>query len=64
MPASSGNKGKNKHKPDFNPLLVIHRFKKVELTEQDYKYPANYCFDDMFDRNFGIMKGMIASLWK
>jgi len=19
--------GKNKHKPDFNPLLVIHRFK-------------------------------------
>ena len=48
--------GENKRRPGFHPLLVIHRFKKVELTEQDYKYPPNYCFDDVFNGNFGIMK--------
>jgi predicted DNA-binding transcriptional regulator YafY len=42
--------------PDFDPLLAIHRMKKVELTERDYKIPKKYDFEKIFNRNFGVMK--------
>lgn len=47
---------KDNHKPAFDPLLVIHRLKRVEITDQHYIYPADYSFDEVFDRNFGIIK--------
>ena len=42
--------------PDFDPLLAIHRFKKVEMTERDFECPKDYDFEKVFNRNFGVMK--------
>ena len=41
---------------DFDPLLAIHRMKKIELTERDYKLPKKYDFEKIFNKNFGVMK--------
>lgn len=43
-------------KPDFDPLLAIHRLKKVEITDSGFEYPADYNFNNVFDKNFGLMK--------
>ena len=48
--------GKPYVKPQFDPLLAIHRIKKVELTERKFKFPANYDFDKAFKQNFGVIK--------
>ena len=48
--------GKTYVKPQFDPLLAIHRIKKVELTERKFKFPANYDFDKAFKQNFGVIK--------
>ncbi|MCX5831356.1 MAG: WYL domain-containing protein [Deltaproteobacteria bacterium] len=48
--------GKAYSEPDFDPILAIHRFKKVEMTERAFEFPEDYKFDDAFDRNFGFMK--------
>jgi predicted DNA-binding transcriptional regulator YafY len=48
--------GKPAKKPDFDPLLAIHRLKKVEITDRGFEYPADYNFNDVFDKNFGLMK--------
>jgi predicted DNA-binding transcriptional regulator YafY len=48
--------GKAYREPDFDPLLAIHRLKKVEITDRGYEYPADYKFEDVFDKNFGFMK--------
>jgi predicted DNA-binding transcriptional regulator YafY len=48
--------GKAYRLPDFDPLLAIHRFKKVEITERSYEYPTDYKFEDVFDKNFGFVK--------
>jgi len=48
--------GKAYKEPDFDPLLAIHRFKKVEITDRSFEYPADYNFEDIFDKNFGFMK--------
>ncbi len=42
--------------PDFDPLLAIHRMKKVEMTERDFEFPADYNFEKFFNRHFGVMK--------
>ena len=42
--------------PDFNPLLAIHRIKKVETTGRLFKFPQNYDFDKVFKQNFGVIK--------
>jgi len=42
--------------PDFDPLLAIHRMKKIELTERGYKLPKKYDFEKIFNKNFGVMK--------
>jgi predicted DNA-binding transcriptional regulator YafY len=41
---------------DFDPLLAIHRMKKIELTDRDYKLPKKYDFEKIFNENFGVMK--------
>jgi predicted DNA-binding transcriptional regulator YafY len=49
--------GKTYHAPDFDPLLAIHRMKKVEITERTFDYPADFSFEKAFNRHFGVMKG-------
>ena len=48
--------GKVYKEPNFDPLLAIHRLKKVEITECSFTYPADYSFEAVFDKNFGFMK--------
>ena len=48
--------GKAYKEPDFDPLLAIHRFKIVEMTDRGFEYPADYNFEAVFDKNFGFMK--------
>ena len=48
--------GKPYSKPDFNPLLAIHRIKQVEVTERQFTFPKNYDFDKAFKQNFGVIK--------
>ncbi len=44
--------------PEFNPLLAIHRFKKVEPADRtvSFEVPKSYDFEKAFNRTFGIMK--------
>jgi len=48
--------GKAYREPKFDPLLAIHRLKKVEMTERCFEYPADYDFNEVFDRRFGLVK--------
>jgi len=48
--------GKPYCEPDFNPLLAIHRIKKVEATGRLFVFPKNYDFDKAFKQNFGVIK--------
>lgn len=48
--------GKPYCQPEFNPLLAVHRIKKVEITERLFAYPKNYDFDKAFKQNFGVIK--------
>lgn len=48
--------GKVYRPPEFDPLLAIHRFKKVEMTELCFEYPTDYDFNEVFDRSFGLVK--------
>lgn len=42
--------------PDYDPLLAIHRIQEVEARERLYEYPMDYDFEEVFNRNFGIIK--------
>jgi len=42
--------------PDFDPLLAIHRMRKVEMTDRTYNWPKNYDFDKIFNKHFGLIK--------
>jgi len=48
--------GKPYKKPEFDPLLAIHRIKKVELTDRKFEFPKNYDFEKTFKQNFGVIK--------
>ena len=48
--------GKPFQEPVFDPLLAIHRIKKVEITDRTFEFPKNYDFEKIFNRNFGIIK--------
>ena len=48
--------GKPYSKPDFNPLLAIHRIKKIAVTERLFTFPRTYDFDKAFKQNFGVIK--------
>ncbi|MEA3416005.1 MAG: WYL domain-containing protein [Thermodesulfobacteriota bacterium] len=48
--------GKTYKEPDFDPLLAMHRIKKVELTERMFKFPKKYDFEKIFNQDFGIIK--------
>jgi len=42
--------------PAFDPLLAVHRIKKVELTDRKFNIPPDYDFEKFFNQNFGLMK--------
>lgn len=48
--------GKRYQEPDFDPLLAVHRIKKIEMTDRSYEFPGDYDFERTFNRNFGIIK--------
>ena len=48
--------GKKYWEPDFDPLLAIHRLKKVEMTDRGFEYPKDYNFEKVFNKFFGIIK--------
>jgi predicted DNA-binding transcriptional regulator YafY len=48
--------GKPYSEPEFNPLLAIHRIKKLELTDRLFDFPKNYDFEKTFKQNFGVIK--------
>ncbi|MBF0231400.1 MAG: WYL domain-containing protein, partial [Desulfamplus sp.] len=43
-------------KVNYDPLLAIHRFDKVDLTEIPFEFPRDYDFETIFNENFGVMK--------
>jgi len=44
--------------PEFDPILAIHRFKKVEKADREIPFdvPKDYDFEKAFIQTFGIMK--------
>jgi hypothetical protein len=47
---------KTQKEHDFDPALAIHRLKKVEMTARDFEYSADYDFEEVFNKNFGVIK--------
>lgn len=43
--------------PDFDPLLPVHRIRKVAVTERQYRMPPGYDFEKVFNQSFGVIKG-------
>jgi len=43
-------------KSEYDPLLAVHRIKKVELTRRKFEFPTNYNFAEIFNKSFGIIK--------
>lgn len=48
--------GRVHKKPDFDPLLAVHRIAKIDLTDRRFEYPKDYRFEDRFNRDFGVIK--------
>lgn len=48
--------GKVYKAPKFDPLLVIHRFENLEITETSFIFPDNFDFEKSFNQTFGVMK--------
>ena len=42
--------------PEYDPLLAVHRIKKVELTDRMFQLPKDYDFEKIFNKSFGVMK--------
>lgn len=42
--------------PDYNPLLAVHRIRKVEITDRQFDPPQNYDFEKIYNRHFGVIK--------
>lgn len=42
--------------PEFDPLLAIHRMKRVTMTNREFEFPADYNFEKFFNRHFGVIK--------
>jgi predicted DNA-binding transcriptional regulator YafY len=48
--------GRAYQKPDFDPLLAVHRITRIELTDRNFEYPKNYSFEAHFNGDFGVIK--------
>jgi predicted DNA-binding transcriptional regulator YafY len=53
IPVAKGRKGKVM---EFDPLLAVHRIRKVAMTDAVYEYPQDYDFEQVYNQNFGIIK--------
>jgi predicted DNA-binding transcriptional regulator YafY len=53
IPVAKGRKGKDM---EFDPLLAVHRIKRVAMTDAAYEYPQDYDFEQVYNQNFGIIK--------
>jgi len=42
--------------PEYDPLLAVHRIKKIELTDRMFQSPKNYDFEKVFNKSFGVIK--------
>jgi hypothetical protein len=42
--------------PEYDPLLAVHRIKKIELTDRMFQFPENYDFGKVFNKSFGVVK--------
>jgi predicted DNA-binding transcriptional regulator YafY len=52
----AGKPGKPDTRREYDPLLAIHRLKRVEMTDQAFEFPKDYDFEQIYNRNFGIIK--------
>ncbi len=43
-------------KPEFDPLLAIHRIVDIEITETTFEFPETYDFEKIFNDDFGVIK--------
>jgi predicted DNA-binding transcriptional regulator YafY len=43
--------------PGYDPLLALHRFTAVTLTDTPFTRPDNYDFEKVFNQHFGVIKG-------
>lgn len=48
--------GKPYRAPDYDPLLAVHRIRKVEITNRQFDPPQNYDFEKIYNRHFGVIK--------
>jgi len=48
--------GKKYHEPRYDPLLAVHRIKKIEISERCYEFPERFDFEKSFNHTFGIIK--------
>jgi len=52
----AGKPGKTDARREYDPLLAVHRLKRVEMTDQSFEFPGDYDFEQIYNRNFGIIK--------
>jgi predicted DNA-binding transcriptional regulator YafY len=52
----AGKPGKIDTRREYDPLLAVHRLKRVEITDQSFEFPKDYDFEQIYNRNFGIIK--------
>lgn len=52
----AGKPGRRDDRREYDPLLAVHRIKRVEMTETTFEFPADYDFEKIYNRNFGIIK--------
>ncbi len=43
--------------PGYDPLLALHRFSAVSVTDTPFRRPRDYDFEKVFNKHFGIIKG-------
>lgn len=48
--------GKPYRTPDYDPLLAVHRIRKVEVADRLFDPPQNYDFEKIYNRHFGVIK--------
>lgn len=41
---------------EYDPLLAVHRVREVTMTDRSFVYPRDYNFEEIYNRNFGIIK--------
>ncbi len=52
----AGKPGRKDDRREYDPLLAVHRLKRVEMTDGHFEFPADYDFEEIYNRNFGIIK--------